>query len=1028
MQKFAWYAVLFACLFPLASSYGQAQAIDPISCGPGLPQVVDGQLKRIDPVAIEGDELVGEPSQFGYEAMGYSTGDRLFYAVVDSNRDYDSTGEELRRGDVIAIDADGETFRIGELSTSHKQYAGEVIGDYLWTMGNPSQDLFRFNLLTGETDSIEADVFLPSLGDFAAIGSVLYAVKNQTLYRIDTSAEPRLTVTTATVAGLASGTYGAAFSSGNSRLYFAESRGGLYEVFGFDGESPTAEYLRTTDNTVTTDGASCIGGGSGTSQDLDGDGCPNFVEDSNQNGIVDPGETDPWIPDTDGDGVLDCATEATHNMLFAFEDLKNQSSAIANDFDYNDFVFELDLVETRDYQDSWMLLEFEAEAMARGAAYAHRVYLDLGITGPASARITYLEADGQTILSEETQEFDGNPPFQIRLFQGDSYDAMPPWLGLDDNGDVVEWFANTHRSQSFDEKMSGRITRISIEVHEPSQNPAVDDNPVTQHINELEMALIGPRLKVLDTGVTIRHPWRYGNATQDLVTGAIYGDATPLLGMPLDQSIRLPQQTLHPVEHFPIWQAYESFVDHMLSGRSEGTSWFSEPRRDLVWPTIGPEPNNLGERQWSPPRSLTTFAENPSPITAAAAVADLNGDLMPEVIVGDYQGANRVYDGQGRELISLSAPPGNKDSSSSIAVGDIDGDGMPEFLRGYDSGTLYAWNYAGQVVQSWRISGTIKSTPAVTTCSGLPCVFFTGGDRQLHGFKADGSHLPGYPVFLGGEPDNSNAFVLNPSPAVTNLPRYDQEAVVSIGNGGSVFVTSKTGGLLPGWPVDLNATTLASPAVADLNLDGHPEIVVALNDGRVVVLSDQGQILWERQRFLGGPSSPSVGDFDGDGRPEIFVGSVDGALYGWHANGAQVHGFPIYSGGAVQSSPIVLDLDGNGQREVIWTSFDKTVRGVTSSAGQSGLRHLSNLRAGNGITFPAALDASVFATPVVADIDLNSTPDVLVGTYGRKLHRLELEGLQGGEQWTTFRGSASNTGQVPALRFMPVPLFKADFE
>lgn len=1028
MQNIAWYGVLFACLSSFWSHSSQAQSIDPISCGPGLPQVVDGQLKRIDPETVEGDELVGGPAGFGYEAMGYSSEDRLFYAVVDSNRDTDSTGEELRRGDVIAIDADGETFRIGELSTNHKQYAGEVIGEYLWTMGNPSQDLFRFNLITGETETVEADLFLPSLGDFAAVGSVLYAVKNQTLYRIDTSAEPRLAVTTVAVEELASGTYGAAFSSGNGRLYFAESRGGLYEVFDFDGESPTAAYLRDTDNTVTTDGASCIGGGSGSSQDWDGDGCPNHVEDPNHNGIVDPGETDPLIPDTDGDGVPDCATEAVHNMLFAFEDLKNQPSANTNDFDYNDFVFELDLVETRNYQDDWMLLTFEAEAMARGAAYAHRVYLDLGINGPATASITYLEADGQTVLSEETQEFDGNPPFKIRLFKGDSYDAIAPWLGLDENGDVVEWFANTHRSQSLDEKTSGRVTRISIEVHEPSQNPSIDDNPVTQHIHELEVALIGPRLKVLDTGVTIRHPWRYGNATQDLVTGAIYGATTPLLGMPLDQSIRLPQQTLHPIEHFPIWQAYESFVDYMLSGRSEAISWFSESRADLVWPTTEPEPTNLPERRWSPPFSPTTFAQSPAPITSAAAVADLNGDLMPEVIVGDYQGVNRVYDGQGRELLYLSAPAGNKDSSSSIAVGDIDGDGKPEFLRGYDSGNLYAWNHAGQMVQSWQISGTIKSTPAVTTCSGLPCVFFTGGDRQLHGFKADGSQLPGYPVFLGGEPDNSNAFVLTPSPAVAFFPRIDQEVVVSVGNGGSVFVTSKAGGPMPGWPVDLDAITLASPAVADLNLDGHPEIVVALNDGRMVVLSDQGEILWERRRFLGGPSSPSVGDFDGDGRMEVFVGSVDGALYGWHANGAQVHGFPIYSGGAVQSSPIVLNLDGNGKDEVIWTSFDKTIRGVAYSADHRGVRHLSSLRTAEGMTFPATLDASVFATPIVADIDLNSTPDLLVGTYGRRLHRLELEGSQGGEQWSTFRGSTSNTGQVPAPRFMPVPLFRADFE
>jgi hypothetical protein len=39
--------------------------------------------------------------------------------------------------------------------------------------------------------------------------------------------------------------------------------------------------------------------------DSDGDGLPDDVEDPNHNGTVDPGETDPHNPDTNGDGILD---------------------------------------------------------------------------------------------------------------------------------------------------------------------------------------------------------------------------------------------------------------------------------------------------------------------------------------------------------------------------------------------------------------------------------------------------------------------------------------------------------------------------------------------------------------------------------------------------------------------------------------------------------------------------------------------------------------------------------------------------
>ena len=41
--------------------------------------------------------------------------------------------------------------------------------------------------------------------------------------------------------------------------------------------------------------------------DLDGDGIDDNNEDPNRNGLVDPGETDPDHPDSDGDGTHDGA-------------------------------------------------------------------------------------------------------------------------------------------------------------------------------------------------------------------------------------------------------------------------------------------------------------------------------------------------------------------------------------------------------------------------------------------------------------------------------------------------------------------------------------------------------------------------------------------------------------------------------------------------------------------------------------------------------------------------------------------------
>ena len=49
--------------------------------------------------------------------------------------------------------------------------------------------------------------------------------------------------------------------------------------------------------------------------DYDGDGLPDVVEDSNDNGIVDTGETDPLNPDSDNDGALDGQEDSNANGI-----------------------------------------------------------------------------------------------------------------------------------------------------------------------------------------------------------------------------------------------------------------------------------------------------------------------------------------------------------------------------------------------------------------------------------------------------------------------------------------------------------------------------------------------------------------------------------------------------------------------------------------------------------------------------------------------------------------------------------------
>lgn len=56
--------------------------------------------------------------------------------------------------------------------------------------------------------------------------------------------------------------------------------------------------------------------GPANNPDSDNDGIPNRIEDANGNGVVDPGETDPANPDTDGDGLNDGLEDANRNGHF----------------------------------------------------------------------------------------------------------------------------------------------------------------------------------------------------------------------------------------------------------------------------------------------------------------------------------------------------------------------------------------------------------------------------------------------------------------------------------------------------------------------------------------------------------------------------------------------------------------------------------------------------------------------------------------------------------------------------------------
>src|SRR4029077_10718437 len=109
----------------------------------------------------------------------------------------------------------------------------------------------------------------------------------------------------------------------------------------------------------------------------------------------------------------------------------------------------------------------------------------------------------------------------------------------------------------------------------------------------------------------------------------------------------------------------------------------------------------------------------------------------------------------------------------------------------------------------------------------------------------------------------------------------------------------------------------SSAAIGDLDGDGNMEMAFASNGNRFYVMRSHGQEWLDRDskpatkgvfKVLGQPinyGSPAMADLDGDGLPEIIYGSFDGKLYAWKANGSNLPGFPFVTTAQIWSSPAI---------------------------------------------------------------------------------------------------------------------------
>jgi len=175
------------------------------------------------------------------------------------------------------------------------------------------------------------------------------------------------------------------------------------------------------------------------------------------------------------------------------------------------------------------------------------------------------------------------------------------------------------------------------------------------------------------------------------------------------------------------------------------------------------------------------------------------------------------------------------------------------------------------------------------------------------------------------------------------------------------------------WTVECNTAILASITIADVDGNGEQDIVLATYglppnpywSGYVRIFDPHGNSLpgWP-QYFAGAmPGTPAVGDVDNDGHAEIVAASWAG-LHVLEANGNEMPGFPITA--AFYESPALFDLDGDHDLEIV----------VPSEQSMRAYHHDGSLLPG----WPHNASQN-FTAAAIADLNDDGVPEIVAGTY-----------------------------------------------
>jgi hypothetical protein len=193
---------------------------------------------------------------------------------------------------------------------------------------------------------------------------------------------------------------------------------------------------------------------------------------------------------------------------------------------------------------------------------------------------------------------------------------------------------------------------------------------------------------------------------------------------------------------------------------------------------------------------------------------------------------------------------------------------------------------------------------------------------------------------------------------------------------GSLSILRADATLLTGYPVTRSYNLMRSAALADLDDNGQPEVIMASRTGHIAAIHLDGTQLFEVNTAVSQLLTPMAADVDGNGALDVISYGQDNKVYALDAGGVSLPGFPVVLSGISSADMGAADLDGDGAAEIligVGTGDFYAIRGNGSI--MSG--------------YPVNLGAAVNTAPTIL-----SSKRIVVATSDWVLHLLAPDGSE----------------------------------